>query len=81
MKSRIKKKKMKQQEQLRRIENLEAKLDNCMKEIIRRDRMLEDFEERLSHNTFVTNQHFECIEKKIVELSSKAKKSWFSKRK
>lgn len=44
MKSRIKKKKMKQQEQLRRIENLEAKLDNCMKEIIRRDRMLEDFE-------------------------------------
>ena len=44
MKSRIKKKKMKQQEQLRRIENLEAMLDNCMKETIR---MLDDIGERL----------------------------------
>ena len=78
MKSRIKKKKMKPQEQLRRIENLEAMLDNCMKETIR---MLDDIGERLSHNTFVTNQHFELIEKKIADLSSKTKKSWFSKRK
>lgn len=79
MKSRIKKKKMRQQEQLRRIEKLEAMLDNCMKEIIRRDRVLEDMQERLSHNTFVTNQNFEQMEKKIAELSSKTKKWWFNK--